>query len=80
MEIRNVAIVGMGALGLMYGEHMQRAMGKGAVRFVMDAGRCEKHKKDIYTVNGRVAGIRAGGRRAGGARGSGDRRHKIHRA
>ncbi len=52
MEIQNVAIVGMGALGLMYGEHIQSRMGKGAVRFVMDAARHREHKDDIYTVNG----------------------------
>lgn len=52
MEIQSVAIVGMGALGLMYGEHIQREMGKGAVRFVMDSARCLRHRDEIYTVNG----------------------------
>lgn len=52
MEIQNVAIVGMGALGMMYGEHIQSKIGKSNVRFVMDAARYQKHRDEIYTVNG----------------------------
>lgn len=52
MEIKSVAIVGMGALGLMYGGQIVKSCGRGAVRFVMDAGRYERHKNDVYTVNG----------------------------
>ena len=36
MEIKSVGIVGMGALGLLYGEQLNRVLPKGAVRFVMD--------------------------------------------
>lgn len=52
MEIQNVTIVGMGALGLMYGEHIQSAAGKGIVQFAMDSARYQRHKGEIYTVNG----------------------------
>lgn len=50
--IQDIAIVGMGALGLLYGEHFASALGAGHVRFVMDAGRYARHKDDVYTVNG----------------------------
>ena len=36
MEIKTVAIVGMGALGMLYGEQLQKVLPAGAVRFVMD--------------------------------------------
>lgn len=52
MEIKNVAIVGMGALGMLYGEALVKAYGREAVRFVMDAERYAKHQKDVYTING----------------------------
>lgn len=50
--IRKVAIVGMGALGLMYGEHIQSS-GKAELFFIMDPERLAKHKHDKYTVNGK---------------------------
>lgn len=53
MEIRRVAIVGMGALGMLYGEHIQSAAGKSAVQYVMDSERYRRHKNDVYTVNGK---------------------------
>lgn len=54
MEIKNIAIVGMGALGIMYGEHIQKRIGKEYVQFVMDSQRYEVHKNDRYTVNGEL--------------------------
>lgn len=52
--IKKTAIVGMGALGLLYGEQIQNALGKDAVTFVMDEGRFERHKSDVYEINGNV--------------------------
>ena len=52
MKIQHTAIVGMGALGLLYGQHIQQAAGPGSVCFVMDAPRLEKHRRDRYTING----------------------------
>lgn len=52
MRIKTAAIVGMGALGLMYGEHIQNRIGHENVSFVMDTARYEKYKKETYTVNG----------------------------
>lgn len=50
-DIINVAIVGIGALGMMYGEHIMTS-GKADLSFIMDENRLVKHKDDIYTVNG----------------------------
>lgn len=52
MEIKTVAIVGMGALGMLYGEQLQKVLSAGAVRFVMDEERFNRHKNDKYEVNG----------------------------
>ena len=52
MQIKTVAIVGMGALGVLYGEQLNRVLPAGAVRFVMDEERFLRHQKDKYEVNG----------------------------
>lgn len=52
MRIKTVAIVGMGALGMMYGEHIQRKIGKENVSFVMDTARYERNRDKKFTVNG----------------------------
>lgn len=52
MKIKNTAIIGMGALGLLYGEAIVKACGRQALRYVMDKERCARHKKDTYTING----------------------------
>lgn len=44
MEIRKTAIVGMGALGMMYAEHIREAEGRDAVCFAMDPDRYERHR------------------------------------
>jgi ketopantoate reductase len=54
MNIQTTAIIGMGALGMLYGSHIQQQLGKGSVRFVMDSARYEKHKGGRYTVNGEI--------------------------
>ena len=50
--IKKVAIVGMGALGMLYGEQMLES-GCAEVLFVMDEVRLAKHKTDVYKVNGK---------------------------
>ena len=50
MKINKVAIVGMGALGLMYGEHIQNA-GTAELSFIMDKERKAKHQQDKYIIN-----------------------------
>ena len=51
-EIHNVVIVGMGALGLMFGHRMQENLGDGRLFFLMDEDRKKRHEKDVYTING----------------------------
>ncbi len=53
MKIKTVAIVGMGALGMMYGNRIAKAIGDDFT-FAMDDARYTKHKHDVYTVNGEV--------------------------
>ena len=51
-SIKTTAIVGMGALGLMYGEHIQRAAGYGSVQFLLDEDRFERYQNYRFCVNG----------------------------
>ena len=51
--IESVHIVGMGALGLLFGEPIRRN-GPQPPRYVMDAARKARHESDTYTINGRV--------------------------
>ena len=51
--IKKTAIVGMGALGLLYANQIATAYGEDAVSFVMDSERIEKYKDVIYTINGK---------------------------
>lgn len=51
--IKKTAIIGMGALGLLYGNQIAENQGYDAVDFVMDSNRVEKYKDTIYTINGR---------------------------
>ena len=53
-----IAIIGKGALGLLYGSLSQDALGDGGVCFVMDAERRTRHAGDVYTVNGAVRTFR----------------------
>ncbi|MBQ8955504.1 MAG: ketopantoate reductase family protein [Lachnospiraceae bacterium] len=50
--MKNVAIVGMGALGLLFGGEIAENF-KGHTAFVMDGGRAARHKNDSYIINGR---------------------------
>lgn len=58
MKIKHTIIVGMGALGLLYGQQIQEALGYDAVSFLMDRARLERHKEDMYTINGRPVRFR----------------------
>lgn len=52
MAIERTAIIGKGALGLLFGSMIDRALGPGAVEFVMDEAHYERHRNDEVTVNG----------------------------
>lgn len=51
-EIQNITIVGMGALGILYGDFFARALGDEHVRFVADKGRIARYKKEGVSCNG----------------------------
>ena len=53
MKIEKTAIVGMGALGMMYAELIQKSQGRDHVYFVMDSERYNRSKDQEYTVNGK---------------------------
>ena len=52
MDIERVAIVGKGALGIMYADAIAQALGPNAVAFAMDAARYERHAGETVLVNG----------------------------
>lgn len=56
--IQTVHIVGMGALGLLYGDIIQSHLGSESVAFVMDAARCKKYAGKTYFVNGKETAFR----------------------
>lgn len=57
-EIQSVNIIGMGALGLLFGQPIREATKGDQPRYVMDAGRKARHEKETYTINGAVIGPR----------------------
>lgn len=52
-DIRTVHIVGMGALGLLFGEPIRQNLGGGQPAYIMDAARLSRHEGERYTLNGR---------------------------
>ena len=51
-QINSVAIVGMGALGILFGKTIADSMGARAVRYVMDGARFEKYQGSQVVING----------------------------
>ena len=51
-KIQHVSIIGMGALGLLYGNHIAEKAGMDAVDFVMDEARFEQKKGKTNLING----------------------------
>ena len=51
-SIENVVIVGMGALGLMFGERIAQNIGREHLRFFFFFWRRQRHADDLYTING----------------------------
>lgn len=52
MEIKKITIVGMGALGIMYGDYFTRKLGKESVEFVANEERINKLKEKGVLCNG----------------------------
>ena len=52
MNIKTVAIIGLGALGTMYANHFTKKLSKDAVRVVADSQRIERYKNEgVYSNN-----------------------------
>ena len=52
--IQSVHIIGMGALGLLYGSLITRTLGSGCVSFVMDDDRYARHQGKQHRINGEL--------------------------
>lgn len=50
-EIQSVAIVGMGALGLLFGSEIAGGLGPESVCFVADAQRVARYENQMFTIN-----------------------------
>ncbi|MCR4806762.1 MAG: ketopantoate reductase family protein [Lachnospiraceae bacterium] len=50
--IKNVSIIGLGALGMMYGKNLTEALGYENVSFIMNRERYERNKDRKYICNG----------------------------
>lgn len=50
-KIQHCAILGMGALGMLFGSMIQENLGRDAIDYLMDSGRLERHKGMINTIN-----------------------------
>lgn len=51
-EIQSTAIIGMGALGLLYGNQIVSRLGPSGLRFIADRKRIQKYHSMEFTVNG----------------------------
>ena len=61
MHIKKAAIIGKGAVGLLYGSLIARNIGPGAVEYVMDDDRLARHAEAAVTINGSPCRIRTVG-------------------
>jgi 2-dehydropantoate 2-reductase len=52
MEIKKVSIIGLGALGILFGSHLAKRMPKEDVRIIADRKRIDKYKEDHVYCNG----------------------------
>ena len=57
-KIENAAIIGMGALGTLFGYEIRENLGNDHVAFLMDRERFEKNSKAVYKVNGKEMDFR----------------------
>ena len=51
-KIQSVAILGRGALGVMYGDFLSSRIPEGVVYFLADEKRCERYRAQTLTANG----------------------------
>ncbi|OEH84688.1 2-dehydropantoate 2-reductase [Desulfuribacillus stibiiarsenatis] len=53
MEIKTVSLIGLGALGVLFGDHLSRNMPEGKLKVIADQGRIDKYEKNGVFINGR---------------------------
>lgn len=53
MEIKRVAIIGLGALGILFGQHLRKEMREEDLLFIVDQARKEKYEKNGIYANGK---------------------------
>lgn len=53
MEIKKVSIIGMGALGILFGNQLAKKMPYGALRIIADQDRIKRYQKDNLYCNGK---------------------------
>ena len=58
MNIERIAIVGMGALGVLYGDYLTEHLGRERVGFVVNAERRERYGRTEISANGRRCDFR----------------------
>lgn len=58
MDIKHVAIIGRGAVGMLYGSMIEKNIGANAVEFVMDDERYARHAGEVPIINGEPCTIR----------------------
>lgn len=51
-DMNKTAVIGMGALGMLYASQISTALGPDAVYFLADQKRIERYKKMTFTING----------------------------
>lgn len=51
-DIVNISIIGMGALGLLYGEYISDHYPEGSITYVMDQARVERYSNSTFLCNG----------------------------
>ncbi len=54
MEIKKISIIGLGALGVMYGNYINERVPKGSLRIVADNARLQKYKSQGIYCNGKL--------------------------
>jgi 2-dehydropantoate 2-reductase len=54
MQIKTVAIVGLGALGTLFGHHLSKHMGRDSLRIIADRERIERYRRDGVYANGEL--------------------------
>lgn len=58
MQIKKVSIIGLGALGILFGNHLVKHMNPDDLSIIADRDRIERYKKDQIYCNGEICDFR----------------------